>query len=234
MKIVVLNGSPKGNNSITMSYVKYLQLRYPDHDLTIKTVALSLPRLEKNEAAFQELISEIHESEAVIWAFPLYFMLVHSNFKRFIELIWERKAEQAFKGKYGASLSTSIHFYDHTANNYIQAISEDLGMNFVSSFSPEMHDLMDAKKRSNLEKFFEEFINAVEEKASLPKAYPTIAPSTFNYVNGPVDHRVDLGNLRVVVAADHYQDMSPTDNLSKMIQRFQNTCNGRSEERRVG
>jgi len=94
MKITVLNGSPKGNNSVTMSYIKYLQAQYPEHDFNIITVALSVPRLEKDTAAFQQVINEIDESDAIIWAFPLYFMLVHSHYKRFIELIWERKAEE--------------------------------------------------------------------------------------------------------------------------------------------
>lgn len=228
MKIVVLNGSPKGNNSITMCYIKYLEARYPQHHFEIKTVALSLPKIEKNETAFQELISEIKESDAVIWAFPLYFMLVHSHYKRFIELIWERKATSTFHGKYCASLSTSIHFYDHTANNYIHAISDDLGMKFVSSYSPEMHDLMDEKKRSNLEKFFEELVSAVEEKGSLPKAYPTVVPSTLSYQAGKVEKKVDLGDLKVLILTDHYQDMSPSKNLSKMIQRFQETFQGRT------
>jgi hypothetical protein len=69
-------------------------------------------------------------------AFPLYFLLVPSNYKRFIELIWERGAEAAFKGKYAASLSTSIHFYDHIVHNYINAISEDLDMKFAGGGSP--------------------------------------------------------------------------------------------------
>lgn len=220
MKIIVLNGSPKGNNSVTMSYIKYLKVRYPEHDLDIKTVALSLPKLEKNESAFQDLTYEIQTSDAVIWAYPLYFMLVHSNYKRFIELIWERNATHAFKGKYAASLSTSIHFYDHSANNYIHAVSEDLGMKFVSSYSPEMHDLMNPKKRSNLEKFFEEFIQTVQEKANLPKTYPAIVPSSFVYENGLDGNKTDLGDKKLVIITDQYHEKEPTDNLSKMINRF--------------
>ena len=32
MKIVVLNGSPKGNNSVTMQYVEYLRRKFPQHE----------------------------------------------------------------------------------------------------------------------------------------------------------------------------------------------------------
>jgi multimeric flavodoxin WrbA len=220
VKILVLNGSPKGNNSVTMSYIKYLQKVYPEQDIRIKTVALSITKLEKNETAFQELISEIQGSDGVIWAYPLYFMLVCSNYKRFIELIWERKAEQAFQGKYCISLSTSIHFYDHTANNYIHAICDDLGMNFVGTYSAESHDLLDAKKRSNLEKFFEEFILAIQEKANMPKAFPAVTPPSLVYRQGPMGQRVDLGDRKLVIVTDQFNPQDSKDNLSTMVHRL--------------
>jgi multimeric flavodoxin WrbA len=226
MKITVLNGSPKGNNSVTMSYIKYLQARYPEHDFNIITVALSVPRLEKDTAAFQELITEIRVSDAIIWAFPLYFMLVHSHYKRFIELIWERKAENVFQGRYATSFSTSIHFYDHTAHNYIHAICDDLGMHFVSSFSPEMHDLMEKQKRSNLEAYFEEFIHAIQDKASLQKSFPTITPMHFSYKMGPIRKKTDLGDKKIALVTDQYNPQDTTDNLSQMINRIKMNLNG--------
>lgn len=227
MKIIVLNGSPKGNNSITMSYIRYLQTVFPEHELIIKTIALSLPRLLKNEGDFREVIAEIQAADGVIWAYPLYFMQVHSNYKRFIELIWERKAEGAFAGKYAASLATSIHFYDHTANNYIHAICDDLSMNFVSSFSPEMHDLMNAKKRTHLEKFFEEFISAIQNKVSVPRAFPRIVPSNFVYQSSTVQKVVDLQNLTMAIVADQVKPEESADNLSMMIHRLRKSVKGK-------
>jgi hypothetical protein len=50
------------------------------------------------------------------------------HYKRFIELLFERCAPESFSGVYAASLSTSIRFYDHLAHEYIQGITEDLGM----------------------------------------------------------------------------------------------------------
>ena len=72
---------------------------------------------------------------------------MHAHYKRFIELVFERGAQAAFAGKYAASLSTSIHFFDHTAHNYIHAICDDLGMRFVESFSPDMTDLLNEEGR---------------------------------------------------------------------------------------
>ena len=66
---------------------------------------------------------------------------------RFIELISERGMEDAFKNKYAAALSTSIHYYDHTAHNYMRAACEDLNMNYVEGLSLDLLDLMKERQR---------------------------------------------------------------------------------------
>ena len=35
MKVLVLNGSPKGNYSVTLQTVNYLEILYPEHDFQI-------------------------------------------------------------------------------------------------------------------------------------------------------------------------------------------------------
>ena len=128
MKIIVLNGSPKGPQSVTMQYVSYVAKRHPGHELRVFHVAQRVHGLEKDRRRFEAIIEEIRSADGVLWAFPLYFLLVSSQYKRFIELIWERNAVGAFAGRYAAALSTSINFYDHTAHAYIRGISEDLGI----------------------------------------------------------------------------------------------------------
>ncbi len=142
MKITVLNGSPKGDTSVTMQYVHYIQKKFPQHELKILNVSHRIKKLERDETAFQEILDEVQSADGVLWASPVYFLLVPSQYKRFIELISERGAEAVFEHKYTAALTTSIHFYDHTAHNYIHAVCDDLGMKYVGSFSADMRDLM--------------------------------------------------------------------------------------------
>ena len=97
MKIAVLNGSPKGDQSVTMQYVLYIKKRIPQHEYIILNVAQQIKKLEKNNEAFQEILNEIRDSDAVIWGFPLYVMVIASQFKRFIELIFERNATDYFR-----------------------------------------------------------------------------------------------------------------------------------------
>lgn len=69
MKILVLNGSPKGENSVTMSYVKYLKIVFPEHVVVVKHVAQSIHRLEKDCGSFDELMNEVRQCVVILWAF---------------------------------------------------------------------------------------------------------------------------------------------------------------------
>ena len=104
MNIIVLNGSPKGDNSVTLQYVNYLAKLHPQHTFQALHVAQRLRRIEQEPAAFSEVIEQVRQADAVIWSFPLYYMLVHGHYKRFIELIFERGAQDAFAGKYATAI----------------------------------------------------------------------------------------------------------------------------------
>ena len=142
MNIVILNGSPKGDLSVTLQYVRYAARKFPEHSFQFFSIAQNIRKLEKDEAAFLEVMTAVKSADAVLWAFPLYFLLVCSQYKRFIELIFERNQQGTFQGKYTASLSTSIHYSDHTAHNYIHAICDDLQMKYTGAYSASMYDLM--------------------------------------------------------------------------------------------
>ena len=217
MEIIVLNGSPKGKTSITMQYVNFIQKKFPEHELKIHNVAQRIKTTGKNEKAFQEIIDAVKSSDGVLWAFPLYVFLVHSNYKRFIELISEKGAKDIFKNKYTAALSTSIHFFDHTAHNYINAICDDLDMKYVSSFSADMIDLKEKKGRENLLLFAENFFDAIENNAPTLKSFKPVIYRRFEYVPGNVEKKVDVGDRKVVVVTDSDDANS---NLAKMIGRF--------------
>ncbi|HEX7416277.1 MAG TPA: NAD(P)H-dependent oxidoreductase, partial [Smithellaceae bacterium] len=201
MKIAVLNGSPKGQISVTMQYVHFLQQKFPETEFKIFDIALKINKLEKDNKAFQEIIAEISAADAVLWAFPLYFLLVCSQYKRFIELIFERKETSAFRGKHAAILTTSINFFDHTAHNYVNAICDDLQMNFVGSYSAEMNDLLKSQERQRLRTFGELFIKAIKEGApSIRNHKPLI---TREYVYEPAQPApVETGGKKVLIVVD--------------------------------
>lgn len=135
MKIIILNGSPKLGKSVTMQSMKYLEQNYEKHEFQYIHIIKEIESYEEDIEKLKALCREIQEADAVIWAFPLYHALVHSQYKRFIELIFENKLESYFSDKYTSAFSTSIHYADIHAHNYIRAISEDLGMKYVEYLS---------------------------------------------------------------------------------------------------
>jgi hypothetical protein len=69
MKIAVLNGSPKGQTSVTMQYVNFLRLKFPEVEFQFFDVAQKIKKLEGSETDFQRVIDEIAATDAVLWAF---------------------------------------------------------------------------------------------------------------------------------------------------------------------
>ena len=226
MKIVVLNGSPKGDISVTMQYVHFLRKKFPQHDLKILNISQRIKAIEQDEKMLREIIDEVRLADGVLWAFPLYFLLVHAHYKRFIELIFERGVEYAFQGKYTAALSTSIHYYDHTAHNYINAICDDLDMKYVGAFSADMYDLLEVKKRKELALFAEHFFGAIENNAPTSKNFQPLPHSQFGYVPGDVESKVDIGDKKVVILTDSADSQT---NLGRMIERFTRSFSGEVE-----
>lgn len=184
MKIAVLNGSPKGDVSVTMQYVNYLRKKFPQHDFTIHNAAQRIRQLKKDEQAFGKIMAGVRSSDLVLWAFPLYYCLVCSQYKRFIELIFERGAREYFRDKYAAGLSTSIHFFDHTAHNYIHAVCDDLDMRYAGFYSAAMYDLLKGEERRRLLAFMEGLQALTGRRAPTMKFYPPLEKSGFRYVPG--------------------------------------------------
>ena len=110
MKIAVLSGSPKGEYSITLQYVRFLQKKFFQHELKILHISREIKKIEKDPQFFREIIDEVRSADGLLWAFGLWVLSIPAQYMRFIELITERDAEDAFQNKYAAALSTSIHY----------------------------------------------------------------------------------------------------------------------------
>ena len=217
MKIVVLNGSPKGDSSVTIHSIKYLQKKFPDHEFTIINIAKRIKGIERSRKTFDGILAEIGAADGLIWAFPLYIMMVPSRLKRFIELVYEHRAEAAFAGKYAAALSTSVNFYDHCAHRYIQGISDDLKMKFVDFFSADMMDLIEPQERERLELFGEFFLKAIRNQYPTVKRFRPLVKDDFIYQPGEGPRSLETGGKKVLVITDEGPE---NGNLDRMTDRF--------------
>ncbi len=221
MKIAVLNGSPKGDVSVTMQYVNYLQKKFTNHEFVIHNAAQRIRKLEKDEKAFWAIMDDIVAADLVLWAFPLYYCLVCSQYKRFIELIFERGAQACFRGKYAAGLSTSIHFFDHTAHNYIHSISDDLEMRYAGFYSAAMYDLLKKEERQRLVAFMEDLQAVVGRQAPTMKYFPPLEYSGFRYVPGSALQASNPPeSKKVLIVTDERPQRPEDENLRAMVRAF--------------
>jgi len=221
MKIIVLNGSPKGSESVTLQYVAYWRKCFPNHEYEIVHTAQNIFLYEKKPAVFEQVMKKVAEADLILWAFPLYFLLVHSSYVRFIELIFERGQEDVFRGKYTAAVSTSIHFFDHTAHNYIHAVCDDLRMKYIGGIPAHMMDLMDTDKLPGLQAEFRRWLEAVEKKIGTIPAFAPIRENGYGEYRSqlPVPERIRTKKQTVIVA-----DLPQGDSaIGRMVDRFRSS-----------
>lgn len=67
MKILVLNGSPKGERSTTLQTVRYLQVLHPEHQFLELPVGQRIKRYEKDFSTPREALSQ---AEVILFCYP--------------------------------------------------------------------------------------------------------------------------------------------------------------------
>ncbi len=163
MNILILNGSPKGENSITYQTIEYIKLCYPQHAYDVCHVGKFIRKYEKD---FSEAKEQLEKAELIVFAYPVYTFLVPSQLHRFIELIKENNIN--LKGKYATQVTTSKHFYDVTAHASIEENCADLGMRVLKGLSADMDDLLRKKGQKEARAFFHHVLYEVRNGYYVP------------------------------------------------------------------
>ena len=220
MKIIVLNGSPHGQSGITAQYTKYLAIKFPEHTFETIEIARKINKLKRDKNYLDIVIHKMVEVDAIIWAFPVYTMLIPSQLKLFIELLFEQNAQALLQGKIATGISSSANFYDHTAHNYMQGISSDLGLKYVRGFSAEMSDILSEKGQKNFIGFAKDFFWKVNENNIFEdRTIPKINWNCTDLSSIKIPKKINkTGNKKIVIVSDAD---SEDKNLLKMIGLFE-------------
>lgn len=157
MKILVLNASPKGEYSITLQTVRYLEKLHPEHAFDVLHVGQRIRALEKD---MQPALDKLKAADLLLFSYPVYTFIAPYQLHRFIELVKDSGVD--LSGKWATQLTTSKHFYDITAHRYIQDNCADLGLRYVRGLSADMDDLLSEKGRKDARDFFAHVLWSVE------------------------------------------------------------------------
>ena len=210
MNILVVNGSPKGNYSITLQTVHYLQKRYPEQNFEILHVGQKIKALEKD---FSPTLQALEKAELILFSYPVYTFIAPAQLHRFIELVKESGISLA--GKFATQITTSKHFYDVTAHRYIQDNCQDMGMKFIRGLSADMDDLLSEKGQKEAVDFLKYVLWSVEKDQYEPLPEP-VSPPKHMAVEVPTAADAEKTG-DVVIVTDCRSDDSQ---LQSMIDRF--------------
>ena len=210
MRILVINGSPKGKNSITLQTVNYLQLLHKEHNFEVLHAGQMIKQLEKD---FTPAAIALQKADVILFSYPVYTFVAPCQLHRFIEL-WKESGVDV-SGKFASQITTSKHFYDMTAHRYVQDNCCDLGLKYIKGLSADMDDLTTAKGQKEAEDFFRYLIWCVEHGSYEPSS---TLPSSPAHKAVTVPQSEDKAEGDIVIVAD----LLPEDaQLGAMIHRFQ-------------
>lgn len=209
MKVLVLNGSPKGKNSISLQSALYLQKKFMADEFRIIHVGAMSKSLEKN---FSPLEEAIEWADCLLFCYPVYTFLVPSQLHRCIELI-KQHFPQGLNGKSAAQISTSKHFYDITAHRFIEENCQDLRLKYLKGISADMEDLLKPQGRNELIGFWKH-IHYLNDWNMIDGPHKQAAMTT------PPERCQPKANYDILIVTNSKDDPQ----LDQMIETFRKAC----------
>ena len=217
MNLIVLSGSPKKDESVTLQSIKYLEIKNPAHSFDYVHIISQVKEFEKDPSAMKTLCEKVRKADVVLWAFPVYHLLVPAHYKRFIELIFEYSLESYFTNKYTAIYTTSIKFADNNAHDYMHGICDDLKMNFIDLLSHHMDDLPNKDRQQDLITFLREIELFVNEKQTCLPRYNPLEKSQFKYLASESGPQV-ITDKKIIIITDTSQEHNNVDEMIRQLQ----------------
>lgn len=210
MKILILNGSPKGKYSVTLQTCNYLALRFPEHEYEVLHVGQQIKKFQRD---FSSAAEKLQWADLIVFSYPIYTFIAPSQLHYFIDLM--KKSGVDFSGKYATQITTSKHFYDITAHKYVEDNCYDMKLKVIKGLSADMDDLTTDKGQKEAEEFWKLVVWSCENdyhEVIVPrsKAKPAVKVT-------PADGIVAKGSGKVVIVTDCEKD---NVQLASMITRF--------------
>lgn len=161
MKVLVINGSPKGKNSITYQTIRFLQRKFPKDEFEVIHAGAQIRALEQDMWLVKE---GVRNAQMILFAYPVYTFIAPSQLHRFIQLM--KEWEINVSGKYMSQVTTSRHFYDVTAHRYVEDNCRDMGMRVLRGFSADMGDLLTKKGQLEVITYWNYIKHIIQEEIS--------------------------------------------------------------------
>lgn len=221
MRVLVLNGSPKGKLSVTLHTVMYLQNIFKDDIFEIINVGVKIKQLEKD---FSPVIDSLKNADLILFSYPVYTFLVPYQLHRSIELLKKHVKENNIdlSQKFATQISTSKHFYDTTAHQFIEDNCQDLGLQTLKGLSADMNDLLNARGQEEAISFWKLVKYQLSHAIAIPQRNRPKIEGKQNPINPAllkdIDENLKFTHKDIVIVTN----VDDTDSqLKNMIHYFQ-------------
>ncbi len=219
MKVLVINGSPKGNGSVTLQSTEYLKIKFPWIDFDVIHAGQAIKKLERD---FSEAKEKLENADLIFFSYPVYTFIAPCQLHRFIELMKEHKVN--VKDKFATQITTSKHFYDVTAHKYIEDNCKDMEMKYIKGLSADMDDLTKTQGQKDLVAFWKYIMWCCENNSYEPIIPSAKAKKPVKATKGEAKEKSVVGEIAIVA------DFGEKDTqLKAMIERFQNSLTMKSK-----
>ncbi|MCH4887628.1 hypothetical protein EZV73_08590 [Acidaminobacter sp. JC074] len=217
MKIIVLNGSPKGNQSVTHQHILFLEKHFKNAEFKHVHIGKRLKTMK--DEVLDQVLEDMISSDLIVWTYPVYTFCVPYQLMAFINRLSKHKDVCLLKGKHTTQFSTSKHFYDVTASDYIREICHMFEMNYLSGMMADMEEMLTEKGRYHMISFFDQVTDQVEKHLlyPLPREH-RISLYDFDYKPVP-EPEPKSGNILIV-----YNGQAYSETIRQMILAFENLC----------
>jgi multimeric flavodoxin WrbA len=224
IKILVVNGSPKGEHSLTLQHSLYMLGQEKNVEYKVLQAGEALSKIEFEESWLESAMGDIEWSDAIIWNTPVYTMLVPWQLIRLFQLIKAAGRNSIFEGKYATSMMTCFHYYDQLAEDWLRGMSEDLGMYYIEGRTADNLDMLNKTHRSSMRFFMDDFVSSCRNRYPVERKFMPL-PETKSPIFSPGQMTVpqaanpDLEEpkLRTVLLTD---EIHKDGNLSRMLDVF--------------
>lgn len=228
MKIIVINGSPRTDKSITLQYFHYLAKVFPNNSYTVYNVASEIIRMEKDKKYSESLIKEIGSADLIFQIFPVYTFSIPYCLVKFYEIIDSLPAKDYLRGSITMTLSTSMRFYDHFAHGCVRWYAELWGIDYIEGFSAALDDIFTEEKREQLNGFFKYALASAKSKnfirnrilKSSQKTGTIPYISTITKEDLPARLPKKVGRFRTVLLKENDSDNSLNQMVNEFIHAF--------------
>ena len=195
MNVLVIVGSPKGKESLTLHTCLYLEKQFPEHNFSFIYPGNRIKALEKD---FSPALEAIRKADMLLFCYPVYTFLVPYQLHRFIELM--KASDADLSGKTATQVSTSKHFYDITAHRFIQDNCRDMGLRVLDGLSADMDDILKESGRKQAKDWFSFILWQIDG---------SIAPTRNADKKAVIVADLEPGDTRLKEMVDRFVAVSP-------------------------